>query len=102
MHALPGQYGPLRHHHTFDCEIVADQIQPQHAMPVPLKAGGVMYFSAMLPHQSPPNHSAQMRRALQFQYRTISAQKVSREEHGKVFAESDGRPASCVLAHQTP
>ena len=103
MFALPGDHtrGALRHHRTTDCEIMADRIQPERAMPVPLKAGGAMFFSAMLPHQTPPNRSPHRRRALQFQYRTASARKVSREDHGKVFAEADGLPASCAFAHET-
>ena len=103
MHVLPGQHrrGPLRHHHTIDCEILADRLDPALAVPVPLQAGGVLYFSAMLPHQTPPNHSPALRRALQFQYRGVDTRPVSKEEYGQVFAEADGRPASCALAHET-
>ena len=103
MHVLPGQHrrGPLRHHHTIDCEIVADRLDPSLAVPVPLRAGGVLYFSAMLPHQTPPNHTPTLRRALQFQYRGVDTRPASKEEFGRVFAEADGRPASCALAHET-
>ena len=59
-----------------------------------------MFFSAMLPHQTPPNNTAERRRALQFQYRGTSTNAVSREEFGTVFAEADGTPASCALAHE--
>ncbi len=102
MHVLPGQHrrGPLRHHHTTDCEIVSDRIDPTIAVPVPLSAGGIMLFSAMLPHQTPPNHTASRRRALQFQYRGIGTHEVSKEEYGKVFAEADGSPASCARASE--
>ena len=102
MHLLPGQHtrGALRHHHTIDCEILSDRIDPARAVPVELKAGGVLYFSAMLPHQTPPNSSPLRRRALQFQYRGVDTVQVSKEEYGKVFAEADGHPASCALAHE--
>lgn len=102
MHLLPGEHrrGPLRHYHTIDCEILPDRIRAQEAVPVELKAGGVLYFSALLPHQTPPNQSVYRRRALQFQYRGIETYQVSAEEFGKVFAEADGRPASCALAHE--
>jgi phytanoyl-CoA hydroxylase len=102
MFLLPGQQarGPLRHHHTIDCEILADRIDPDHAVPVEMKAGGVIYFSALLPHQTPPNRTADRRRALQFQYRGVEARQVSKEEFGQVFAEADGTPASCALAHE--
>jgi phytanoyl-CoA hydroxylase len=103
MHLLPGQHtrGALRHHHTIDCEILADRIEPEQAVPVELKAGGVLFFSAMLPHQTPPNSSPLRRRALQFQYRGVETRKVSKEEYGKIFAEADGTPASCALAYET-
>jgi len=60
----------------------------------------VMFFSAMLPHQTPPNQTADRRRALQLQYRGVTTQQVSKEEFGKVFAEADGKPASCALAYE--
>jgi phytanoyl-CoA hydroxylase len=102
MHVLPGGHtlGALKHHHTIDCEILPDRIEKERAVPVEIKAGGVMYFSAMLPHQTPPNHTADRRRALQFQYRGVSTKQVSKEEFGEVFAEPDGTPASCALAYE--
>ena len=102
MFTIPGGHtlGALKHYHTIDCEILPDRIDKDQAVPVPLKAGGVMFFSAMLPHQTPPNGTAVRRRALQFQYRGVSTKQVSKEEFGKVFAEADGSPASCALAHE--
>ncbi len=102
MHLLPGEHrrGPMRHYHTIDCEILPDRICADQAVPIELKAGGVLYFSALLPHQTPPNTSVHRRRALQFQYRGVEAYQVSAEEFGKVFAEADGLPASCALAHE--
>ena len=102
MHVLPGGHtlGALKHHHSIDCEILPDRIEKERAVPVEIKAGGVMYFSAMLPHQTPPNRTAGRRRALQFQYRGVTTTQVSKEEFGKVFAEEDGTPASCALAHE--
>jgi hypothetical protein len=102
MNVLPGGHtvGALRHHHTIDCEILPDRIDKNQAVPLPMKAGGVMYFSAMLPHQTPPNRTSSRRRALQFQYRGVSTRQVSKEDFGKVFAEADGTPASCALAYE--
>lgn len=102
MHTIHGAHtlGALRHHHTIDCEILPDRLNKDEAIPVPLKAGGVMFFSAMLPHQTPPNGTDKRRRALQFQYRGASTKQVSKEEFGKVFAEADGTPASCALAYE--
>ena len=102
MHVLPGQHkrGPLRHHHTIDCEILPDRLDASEAVPIELKAGGVIFFSALLPHQTPANSSSARRRALQFQYRGTTAYQVSPQEFGRVFAEADGTPASCALAHE--
>ena len=102
MHVLPGQHrrGPLMHYHSTDCEIIPDRIDPALAVPVPLAAGGIMLFSAMLPHQTPPNLTASRRRALQFQYRGVGTHQVSKEEYGRVFAESDGSPATCARARE--
>jgi len=102
MHVLPRGHrlGALKHYHTIDCEILPDRFDRSGAVPVELKAGGAMFFSAMLPHQTPPNRSPERRRALQFQYRGVETVQVSREEFGRVFAEADGTPASCALAHE--
>ncbi|MGB1719566.1 MAG: phytanoyl-CoA dioxygenase family protein, partial [Candidatus Latescibacterota bacterium] len=102
MHVLPGQHerGPLRHHHTIDCEIVPDRLDVSEAVPIELSAGGALFFSALLPHQTPANASPARRRALQFQYRGTRAHQVSSQEYGRVFAEADGTPASCALAHE--
>lgn len=68
------------------------------AVPVELKAGGAMFFSGMLPHQTPPNRSPVRRRALQFQYRGSNTRAVAREEYDRVFVEADGSPATCAAA----
>ena len=103
MHVLPGRHrlDALKHYHTIDCEILPDRFDRSAAVPVELPAGGAMWFSAMLPHQTPPNRSDQRRRALQFQFRGVETRAVSKEEFGKVFAEADGTPASCALAYET-
>jgi len=100
MHVLAGQHkrGALKHHHTYDCEILPDRIVPAQAVPVELPAGGAMFFSGMLPHQTPPNKSPHRRRALQFHYRAQSSEIIETEEYFKVFAEADGTPASCAAA----
>ena len=102
MHVLPGMHvkGAFKHCHTIDCQIVPGRLDYSDAIPVELKAGGAMFFSAMLPHQTPPNGSAGRRRALQFQYRGESTYEVSKEEFGKVFVEADGTTASCALGER--
>lgn len=102
MHVLPGFHvkGAFKHCHTIDCQIVPGRLDYSDAIPIELKAGGAMIFSAMLPHQTPPNGSAGRRRALQFQYRGENTYEVSREEFGEAFVEADGTPASCALGER--
>ncbi len=100
MHVVPGAHkeGGLKHFHGIDCEIVKGRLDPGRAVPVEMKAGGAMFFSGMLPHQTPPNRSPERRRALQFQYRGSNTRAVAREEYDRVFVEADGSPASCAAA----
>lgn len=102
MHVLPGAHtlGPLLHHHHQDCEIAPDRLDSglgdlRNAVPVPLPPGGAMFFSGILPHQTPPNQTAQRRRALQLHYRSQDSRLVSPDEYDQIFAEADGTPASC-------
>jgi phytanoyl-CoA hydroxylase len=118
MHVLPGwhQRGPLAHIHGpvavpdperpgqnrtsshQDCQITPNRLDLSQAIPVPLPAGGVLIFNGLLPHQTPPNHSQQRRRALQFHYRAASTENITPEAFLKVFAEADGTPAGCHAA----
>lgn len=100
MHLLVGGHrlGPLRHHHTFDCEIIAGRIDPTSAIPIELQAGGLLIFHGNLPHQTPANTSPNRRRALQYHFRSTDNKIVSKEAHFKVFKEADGTPASCAAA----
>lgn len=102
MHMLSGGHrlGPLRHHHTVDCEILPGRIDPSRATPVELRAGGMLFFHANTPHQTPPNTSGQRRRALQFHYRRADNPLVPNEEYDRIYAEADGTPASCSAARR--
>lgn len=56
MHVIPGGHlvGAFKHHHGRDCEIDAALLPVDNAVPVPVPAGGAMFFYGMLPHQPPP------------------------------------------------
>jgi phytanoyl-CoA hydroxylase len=100
MHVLPGGHrlGAMKHYHGRDCEIVPQRVDESQAIAVPLPPGGAMFFYGMLPHQTPPNSSPHRRRALQFHYRSANSRIVPREEYDRIYAESDGTPASCAAA----
>ena len=104
MHVLPGWHrrGGLKHFHSGDCQILPDRVAASEAVPVELPAGGAMFFSGMLPHQTPPNRSPHPRRALQFHYRALSTREVDQAEYDRLFAEADGTPASCASAPPQP
>lgn len=97
MQVLPGNYltGPKKHTHTDDCEIVGDRIDTSKAVTAELKAGGVLLFSVMLPHYTPPNTSDFSRRSAQLFYRGANTRLVSGEEHTANYVEADGTQASC-------
>ncbi len=100
MHVIEGGHkkGPLKHRHTFDCEVEEGRLHPEDAVPVELAPGGAMFFYGMLPHQTPPNNSPDRRRALQFHYHAAHARTNDREIYDTIFAEADGTPASCAAS----
>lgn len=101
MHVLPGMTAhAMKHRNTFDCEIIPDRIPAEKIEAVELKPGGVLFFSGMLPHETPTNRSPLRRRAMQFHYRGVSTKGVPKPEYDKEFAEADGTPGSCAVAHE--
>jgi phytanoyl-CoA hydroxylase len=102
MHVIPGGHtiGPLQHFHGRDCEIIEGKLDTSKAVPVPIPAGGAMFFYGLLPHETPPNRSAQRRRALQFHYRSEKSRIVDEATYNKVFADAQGIPASCKAASE--
>jgi phytanoyl-CoA hydroxylase len=100
MHVLPGQHNlrPLAHYHGVDCQIVESNLDAGQVVPVEIASGGAMFFSGLLPHQTPPNASPLRRRALQFHFRAASSRIVSNEEYDRLFVDRDGTPASCKAA----
>ncbi len=104
MHVIPGGHrnSGLRHWHSaLDCEIVQGRVDASRAVPVELAPGGALFFSGLLPHQTPVNRSPQSRRALQLHYRGADTHKLEPEEYDQVFVDPDGAPASCRAARKT-
>lgn len=97
MYVIPGAHrlGPKKHVHLDDCTIAGGRIDTSQAIPVEMRAGGVLFFSVMLPHQTPPNRSDRRRRAVQFFYRGAHTEIITRDEHIQQFVEADGTPATC-------
>ena len=97
MHMLKGQHkqGPLLHEHKRDCEINVRNLDLKTLVPVPLKPGSALFFSGMIPHETPPNRSEHRRRALQFHFRGSRSTLLPGPEYDEIFKDREGRPASC-------
>jgi phytanoyl-CoA hydroxylase len=100
MHVIPGGHrsGAFRHHHGSDCEIDRALLATDRAIPVPIPAGGALFFYGMLPHQTPPNTSPNRRRALQFHFRGAKTEQVEGAAYDALFVNRKGEPASCRSA----
>jgi phytanoyl-CoA hydroxylase len=100
MHTIPGGHraGAFRHHHGSDCEIDKGLLEVERAVPVPVPAGGAMFFYGLLPHQTPPNFSPSRRRALQFHFRGAQTRKLEDADYDTVFVNPQGEAASCRSA----
>ncbi|MEX0325810.1 MAG: phytanoyl-CoA dioxygenase family protein [Puniceicoccaceae bacterium] len=97
MHMLRGQHhkGPMKHEHKRDCEINVRKLDLSTLVPVPLKPGSALFFSGLIPHETPPNRSAHRRRALQFHFRASQSTVLPGPEYDNLFKDKEGQPASC-------
>jgi phytanoyl-CoA hydroxylase len=69
MHLMPQMYGnPILHFQRRDWQICDSTMQGHKCLSVPLKRGGCLFFSSLLPHGTPTNKTDSRRRALQFHY----------------------------------
>ncbi|MFN8526969.1 MAG: phytanoyl-CoA dioxygenase family protein [Chloroflexota bacterium] len=96
MQVIPGTHldGPAPHYHVRDCQLNDERVEVPRALVVPLAPGGVLLFSGLLHHGTPPNRSADRRRALQFHYAAAHCQKLSIREHAELF-DDGGAYAGC-------
>jgi phytanoyl-CoA hydroxylase len=96
MQVIPGSHreGPVAHFHVRDCQIVDTHVQVERVVTIPLRPGGVLFFSGLLHHGTPPNMSAHRRRALQFHYAAANCSKMTITEHGELF-NAGGLYAGC-------
>jgi len=101
MRVLDGghQEGPQIHFERRDWQICDADVETLHTtdhpvVAVPLKPGGCMFFSGLLPHGTPHNTSAKRRRALQFHYRPSNTKTISTDERLAVFG-SEGKDVYC-------
>ena len=96
MVIAPGSHlkGPVVHFQRRDWQICDTDVDNSGALAVPLKPGGLLIFQSLLHPGTPPNRTAQRRRALQFHYRPQSAPLTSQEERLALFG-GEGLDAEC-------
>ena len=109
VHVLPGTHreGPVPHFHLRDCQIADERVEISRDVIVPLAPGGVLFFSSLLHHGTPPNNSANRRWALQYHYRAESAIPLNRQEHADLYFDGDTyvgclAPSGVRVADLTP
>ncbi len=96
MHVIPGshRWGPALHYQRRDWQICDRDVASHHDVMVPLPPGGVLFFHSLLHHGTPPNGSAQRRRALQLHYRPKRARTITEAERLALFG-SEGKNVQC-------
>jgi phytanoyl-CoA hydroxylase len=87
MHVIPGSHreGPVPHYAIRDWQLCDASVNIPRDEMVPLKPGGLMIFSGLIHHGTPPNMSNQRRRALQFHYAPTSAVKMTADQYKTAF-----------------
>ncbi len=104
MHVIPGSHlaGPKPHYHDRDCQLADEDVDVERDVVVPLSPGGVLFFSGLLHHGTPPNRSASRRRALQFHYVSVNCRKMDGPQHAQIFKEDAGYAGCATYAHKIP
>jgi phytanoyl-CoA hydroxylase len=99
MHVIPGSHraGPVAHYHDRDCQIPDDVVAADQVVAVPLRPGGVMFFSGLLHHGTPPNASSQRRRALQFHFASVNCRRTDAAGHARHFRDARGYAACAIV-----
>ena len=89
MQIIPGSHlaGPARHYHVRDCQLADQGVEVERIEVVPLKPGGVLFFSGLIHHGTPANMSTSRRRALQFHYAAARCRRMTFREHMEHFSD---------------
>lgn len=98
MQLVPASHldGPAPHFHVRDCQITDAHMQHERerVVTIPLKPGGVLFFSGLIYHGTPPNNTPLRRRALQFHYAAPHCTRMTIQQHGELF-NVGGQYAGC-------
>jgi phytanoyl-CoA hydroxylase len=98
MRVLPGWHRRGKHPHFLIrdlqiCDSAMEGLQAERVA-VPLEPGGCLIFDSYLPHGTPSNFTSTRRRALQFHYQAIGAQRITAEERVAIWG-GEARGLAC-------
>lgn len=87
MHVIPYSHreGAVPHYAVRDWQLCDTSVEVASDVAVPLQPGGVLIFSGLLHHGTPPNFSTKRRRSVQIHYAPQSAVKLSPQEYKRMF-----------------
>lgn len=87
MHIIPRSHlnGGVPHFQVRDWQICDSSVDMSRDFIVPLKPGGVLFFSGLLHHGTPANFSSRRRRSLQLRFAPASAELMNKDEFKLVF-----------------
>lgn len=87
MHVIPRSHmqGGTPHYAVRDWQICDSNVHVEKDVAVPLQPGGALFFHGLLHHGTPNNMSLKRRRALQFHYAPVSAEKLNPREYKRLF-----------------
>ena len=96
MQLLPELFkrGALLHFKRRDWQICDAEIMGRRSVAAPLKPGGLLFFDAMLPHGTPENRTLNRRRAVQFHYHAVDAEKITDADRLKIYG-TEGKNVTC-------
>ncbi|WP_274650876.1 phytanoyl-CoA dioxygenase family protein [Paenibacillus humicola] len=96
MHVIPYSHrdGAVPHYAVRDWQLCDTAVRLERDVAVPLKPGGVLLFSGLLHHGTPPNFTDKRRRSVQIHYAPQSAEKLKPGEYKRMFTNAMSR-AEC-------
>jgi ectoine hydroxylase-related dioxygenase (phytanoyl-CoA dioxygenase family) len=84
MRVMPGWHRGRKfwHFQIRDLQICDSEMEglQNNRVAVPLEPGGCLIFDSYIPHGTPSNFTSSRRRALQFHYSPVGAQKITAEQ----------------------
>ncbi len=98
LRVMPGWHkrGGFPHFQIRDLQICDSEMAglQDHRVAVPLAPGGCLIFDSYLPHGTPANFTSSRRRAVQFHYTSVGAEKITPEERVAIWG-GENRDIAC-------